>query len=75
MEYIRDVIVVKAIEKNLGRLLTADELDSNEPFLAISVAGVGIWISVPTLIFPADLLQKHIGDYQANNDLFAMLYE
>ena len=73
--FITDVLVQKKFERQIGRPLTAEEIEADEPFLAIDLRGNGIWVSVPTLVFPRELLLSHEGDYQANKDLFDMLCE
>ena len=73
--FISDVLVQKRFERLLGRSLSFEELSAEEPFLAISVRGEPVWVSVPVLIFPKDLLLAHEGDYRENQNLFELMYE
>ncbi len=58
MSQIRDMLYVKNIERQLGRELTKDELNSEEPFRVVLMTGDPLWVEIPVLSFPYDLLSK-----------------
>lgn len=59
MQYIRDMIFVRSLERHLGRPLSDMELLKDEIEGEFDIEypnGRIVWISIPRLIFPHDLI-------------------
>jgi hypothetical protein len=58
MTLIRDMLFVKTLERQLGRQIRDEELNSEEPFRVVFPNGEITWIEIPVLQFPDDLLSQ-----------------
>lgn len=73
MEVIRDVILIKSVERRLGRALTAEEMeqvDLGEPLRIRFRDGHYETVQIPLLKFPYDLLSSP-EMYQQEEDLLS----
>jgi hypothetical protein len=58
MQTIRDMLFVKTLERQLGRQISKEELNSEEPFRVVFPNGEVSWIEIPVLLFPDDLISQ-----------------
>lgn len=63
MEYIKDVLFIKTLEKRLGRRLTDEEVNAIEPFQVTFKDGSVELVRIPLLPFPEYFITDYTYDY------------